>query len=321
MLSFVKESTLKPVAEDGILLSIACECNHYANATIMTMEDFPSESFVSWLDRSDTPHPDGDHRSIDNGLSPRPASPVSPNVHLGAKELAFMVSNGDQSAALQLGQFYFSGTEEVEKDQKFAVDLFRKAGLSGRLMLGKCYFEGEGIKQNKEIGLKCFAQATTYPDTRAEALRIIATCLLNGDGVVEDHVRALKYFILSGEEGDISSTYIAAQLLFAENKVQEAIPWLDRALPVIPDAAFQLGKLLVGGEPYKTIPKDRSIAYGVSLLTKAAESGHIDAQVLLGKHLINSGDKNGGYRFIHRAATLGDANAKSIIYTQFYGRM
>ena len=72
----------------------------------------------------------------------------------------------------RLGMLYENGTNGVRKDEKEAIDWFRKAANQGNLdaqyNLGRCYKNGDGVNQDMLRAAKWFYKAAKQGDKDAK---------------------------------------------------------------------------------------------------------------------------------------------------------
>ena len=76
----------------------------------------------------------------------------------------------------------------MKKDQEKTVQRYREAAEQGdaeaQYNLGKCYDNGDGVKEDKKEAAKWYRKAAEQGD--AEAQYNLGCCYDNGDGVKED---------------------------------------------------------------------------------------------------------------------------------------
>ena len=84
-----------------------------------------------------------------------------------------------------------------------AVDLFQKAADLGhseaQLMLGMCYFNGDGIKRDYDEAVKWFRKAADQGNALAQYN--LGVCYINGIGVNKDPAEAVKWYRKAAEQG------------------------------------------------------------------------------------------------------------------------
>jgi len=88
---------------------------------------------------------------------------------------------------LLVGMLAVSGCTKNEKYEPYSVELVKKAeagNAKSQYSLGFCYFEGEGITQDKKEAVNWFRKAAEQDDIRAQLY--LADCYKNGEGVNQD---------------------------------------------------------------------------------------------------------------------------------------
>lgn len=122
-------------------------------------------------------------------------------------------------ALLCIGDYWYDGDyDSDEKDFERAVDWYQKAADKGmteaQYKLGQCYFNGEGVKEDKEKAFRLYIKASEgnkdyegYP----KAQNKLAICYMYGYGTSKDDQKGLKWFQTAAENG-----YAAAQCNLGE---------------------------------------------------------------------------------------------------------
>ena len=85
-------------------------------------------------------------------------------------------------------------------DKERAVSILESVGLpEAAYLLGKCYFIGEVVSEDKDKAIQLFAKAAN--DGYAPAQYALAKCYEKGDGVPKDIDEAKKWYgIASGND-------------------------------------------------------------------------------------------------------------------------
>ena len=116
---------------------------------------------------------------------------------------------GESGAQLLLGKCYLNGTG-IKQDYGEAVKWFHKSAEGGnpdaQTLLGKCYFDGTVIKQDYSEAVKWFREAAhrEYP----EAEKMLGVCYFNGTGVEQDFDEAINWFCKSTWHDDMGARRI-----------------------------------------------------------------------------------------------------------------
>ncbi len=92
------------------------------------------------------------------------------NPKMNIEELKAFAATEDPEAQFQLGKYYYNG-EGVEQDKVEAVKWIRKAAdqelSDAQYSLGICYFYGDGVRKDHEESIKCFRKAAELGDEDA----------------------------------------------------------------------------------------------------------------------------------------------------------
>lgn len=135
----------------------------------------------------------------------------------------------------------------------------------------------------------------------------------DGIEVPVDLSKAEQWFRISAEAGNDLSAYALGKLLLEQNRVQEALGWLDRAAAHGNSyAMYQLGKLCLAGD---VVEKDTDSA--LQYFTAAAELGNPYAQYALGKLYLQGRevprDTETALRWLERSAAQGNVYAQYLL--------
>lgn len=106
-------------------------------------------------------------------------------------------------AEFELGKFYYWGIG-VDKNYKEAVRLFKlfdehEGGRENNYMLGLCYLNGHGIKQDKAEGIRLIQEAADKKNINGQYQ--LGECYYNGNGVDKDYSQAFKWLEKSAVKG------------------------------------------------------------------------------------------------------------------------
>jgi TPR repeat protein/transglutaminase-like putative cysteine protease len=158
---------------------------------------------------------------------------------------------GNEHALLNLATYYLEGAEPARRDPVKAFDYFRQSAELGNTyaeaQLGGMYATGDGATADASQALYWAGRASRQGNT--EGHRRLAALYLDGKGVPQDLERAATLLRTAADAGNLS-------------------------------AMVQLAMLLEQGAG-----KDAGLA--VTWLEKAAQRGHLIAQLLLGRHYMD----------------------------------
>jgi TPR repeat protein len=151
-----------------------------------------------------------------------------------ATELGHSKANKDQQKALSEinyinGKRAFNGHRYEE-----AVDLFQKAADLGhseaQLMLGMCYFNGDGIKRDYDEAVKWFRRAAEQKNRQAQFK--LGMCYLAGIGVNPRDEEALYWLKQAAENGLFEAQIELGDFYYKDSKNQDfsqALVWYQKA--------------------------------------------------------------------------------------------
>jgi TPR repeat protein/tRNA A-37 threonylcarbamoyl transferase component Bud32 len=132
------------------------------------------------------------------------------------------------------------------------------------------------LKQNAFIQIKKVAELGNV-----DAQLVLGGCLLNGEGVAEDKVEAVRWLRKAAQQGNADAQYCLGEYYFGREGVEdkvEAVRWFKKAGSHGNDEAlFSLGICYYSGEG---VAEDKVEA--VRWFKKAADLGNADAQFFLG---------------------------------------
>jgi len=224
---------------------------------------------------------------------------------------------GDADAQRNLGWIYANG-HGIEQNDTEAVVWFRKAADCGmrdaQFNLGLMYDEGRGVKRDYSQAAVWYRKAADQGF--ADAQFNLGLMYEEGRGVEHDASKAAEWYRLAAEQGDAEAQYNLGNayvnglgVVVDEN---EAMKWFQKAEANGYDAARDkleaLRRLAEIRESEKAV---------ISEIVSKAESGSVDAQILLaqmyeeGKGVMK--DQENALRWYRRAADQGHDGAKQIL--------
>ncbi|MDB6068987.1 MAG: hypothetical protein JWL81_158 [Verrucomicrobiales bacterium] len=143
---------------------------------------------------------------------------------------------GDPNAALKLGVLFSEGAEGVEKDDRKAMESFRRAADRGQTVamynVGTYYEKGRGVAANPAESLKWHLKAAMSGLGLAQ--REIGLRYREGRGMVKDSVAAISWLGRAAGTGDTQGALALADMLLTGEggmapDVKNAIAILTRA--------------------------------------------------------------------------------------------
>lgn len=145
------------------------------------------------------------------------------------------------------------------------------------------------------------------------AAHILGKLYRDGVEVPVDLAKAEQWFRISAEAGNDLSEYALGKMLLEQNRIQEALGWLDRAAAHGNSyAMYRLGKLCLTGD---VVEKDTDTA--LQYFTAAAELGNPYAQYALGKLYLQGRevprDTEAALRWLECSAAQGNVYAQYLI--------
>ena len=201
---------------------------------------------------------------------------------------------------------YASFMEDLQKDASNGLDLAQK-------LLGNCYFDGKGVKQDNKEAVKWTRMAAGQGNVLAQYN--MGYSYYNGLGVPHDYREAVNWYKKSAEQG-----YAHAQFLLGlcydngqgvPHDYGEAVKWYKKAAEQgFARAQCNLGYCYEAGQG---VPQDYREA--VKWYKKAAEQGDMYAQKNLGKCYYNGQGVQQNYgeavKWYKKAAEQGNMYAQN----------
>ena len=146
-----------------------------------------------------------------------------------------MVCRGE--ATFQLGEIFYWGEDNVEKDLPTAIHWYTEASkyvgqTEAFHILGNCYYFGEGVQQNYEKAVENYMKAG---DDHAEAPWRLGLCYKEGTGVLLNEQKAFDCFLNASENADpsVMAQFELAQCFHygigTEQDIEKAKFWYRKA--------------------------------------------------------------------------------------------
>lgn len=228
-----------------------------------------------------------------------------------------------------------TGLSRRKADSRSTLDTLGRAAEAGQpeaqYMLGVLYIEGDGVEQNRDLGIRWLLRAS---EQGMVAARLRLGDVYYADGPLHDRNQATRWYRLASEAGDAeatlrvamlqseactrsameqSGTYQAAQrsgvrIGASDLASESSITILLRAAEHgVADAQYKLGAL------YQARSGEGDPELAAHWFERAARQGHGEAQFalayLLSASLLES-DHKSAYEWLHQAAENGVAQAQ-----------
>lgn len=115
------------------------------------------------------------------------------------------------------------------------VDKLRVAAthsdIGAQVCLGVCYYEGDGVAQDHRRAVQWFRKAAEQGD--ADAQTVLGLCYYKGDGIAQDYGRAVQWLRKAAEQGQaIAQYYLGTCYYVGEGVAQNykhAVQWFRNA--------------------------------------------------------------------------------------------
>ena len=219
-----------------------------------------------------------------------------------------------------------------------AVNCFQKAAKYGhpdaQLMLGMCYFNGDGIKRDYDEAVKWFRRAAEQNSLQAQFK--LGVCYMGGIGVNRREDEALYWLQKAAEHGNLDAQIYLGDFYYDRGKTLEnfskALTWYQNASETglitdeskakmlmcktfqeayNGDATAQLAVYLAYKGELFGIKQDDNEANKWLIL--AANSGNPKAQGLLGASLMEKGDEDEALKWLEKAGEQEDVRAMLLL--------
>lgn len=218
-----------------------------------------------------------------------------------SKEIKLLINAAEQGnidACNELGELYFFGDENTDRDYELAFKYFSKAvaenPYSGHYLLGLLYKNGEGTEKDIDKAIKYLqSQIYRYIDS-FDNISIQNFYKKSEDSEISHKIKSLKK---TAKQGDIDAYYNLGDLYYNfdhsdqkyddYNKLDIDIHYqikfassyfLEAAKKGHLEAQYRLGMLY----KYNWPGQNKNITKAKEWLEKAASQGHISAKYLLG---------------------------------------
>jgi TPR repeat protein len=196
----------------------------------------------------------------------------------------------------------------MERDDKKAVEWFLKAAKLGNAnaqnMLGACYQEGRGVAQDAKKSFEWYEKAAKLGNSNAQ--NTLGSCYQQGRGVAQDAKKSFEWYEKAAKQGNHAGQNCLGACYYTGHGVDEdkieAMRWFHQAADEGNQTQAQFNLYVAYKER-----KDLKKAY--EYCQKAAEQGHVKAQLILGRQDEKSGYLLEAKAYYEKAATSGDKEA------------
>lgn len=216
---------------------------------------------------------------------------------------------GDSDAQVLLGLCYFNG-EGIIKNSDEAVIWFRKAAeqnnSQAQYRLGLCYLVGIGVNPREEEGLYWLQKAAEQRNLESQIA--LGDFYYNKGKTLENYSEALKWYQKAEETGMISDETKAKALMCIT--FQNAYNG---------DAASQLAVFVAYEGELFGLKKDETEAK--KWLVLSADAGNPKAQGLLGDMLMCSGEEKEGLKWLEKAGEQEDVDAIELLVIYYSNKI
>lgn len=188
----------------------------------------------------------------------------------------------DSYALYSVGWNYAHGAGGVKKDVIEAAKWYRKSAerdnAGAQFDLGNCYWNGNGVEQNKAEAIKWYTKSAENGNIKAQ--KMLGAKYFSGDGVREDRVKAAKWFRKAAERDDVDAQLMLGLCYFHKGgNLAEAVKWFRKAAEKgEATAQYALGLCYFEG---KGVAENVEEAF--KWLSKSAKQGNKDAKEVLKK--------------------------------------
>ena len=224
----------------------------------------------------------------------------------------------DAKEQYMLGKRYYDG-DGVEQNYQIAVEWYKKAAEQGyaraQYNLAQCYMFGRGVEKDERVAVEWYKKAAEQGIPEAQSN--LGGCYDNGTGVEKDETKAVEWYKKAAEQRDARAQYnLGVCYMFGRGVKKDermAVEWYKKAAEQeIPEAQYNLAQCYMNG---RGVEKDERMA--VEWYKKAAEQGHVTAQRNLGwcyeEGIGVKKNEKRAVKWYKKAAERGDTCAQSAL--------
>lgn len=244
-------------------------------------------------------------------------------------ELLYYAKNGDDNKQVELARIYYNQKSYADafKWYEAAAKQGNPDGING---VGCCYNDGFAVEKNEKYAVQLFAKAADKGSERAQYN--LAMAYYSGKGIDLDWEKAYILFKKLADNGEPSSQYMVGKYhminklgsiswhLISKRDTKIAFTWFEKsAKQGFSRAQYQLGMFYESG----TDPCLRNIEKALSWYEKAADQGCNDAIFAIGRLYTNGIDEKKpdmakAFQYFQKAARAGHAEAQYRVGVSLY---
>ena len=215
----------------------------------------------------------------------------------------------------------------VNKEYEKAIKSFREAAKYGYAPalanIGKCYYDGRGINENKLLAMRYFEMAADKGNSLA--MHSLGDIFHEGEITTKNDSLAYEYYQKAAENNFAASQRMMGRFheegIYVDKDRERALKWYNLAATHNdPDALYKVGIYIVELDSIKGLSKRQlRKSQAIDYMRKAARGGNKDAQRFIvkcfaeGKYLKKSRKKS--FEWMKSIAELGDEDA--IMYVAY----
>lgn len=226
-----------------------------------------------------------------------------------------------------------------KKNDKRAVAIFSVLAKldhpDALFMMGKCYFEGRGVRKDYEDAVTCYRKAAEQ--NHAKAAYYMGKCCQEGKGVAKDEMAADKWFrkahdLLQKDIDDLDpeALYLLATFYDSYSRktevVDEDVELYKTLILRSAENGYVPAECSLGCDYLHGFNFRKDTAKGIDWLRKAGEHGSLEAQVELGimygddllYRTVVKQDYYEAAKWLEMAAKQGDASSQYYLGQQYF---
>lgn len=191
------------------------------------------------------------------------------------------VEMGSSVAQCHLAHCYEHG-KGVPEDKNEAKKLYECAAnqnnSEGEFQLGSCYYRGKGVREDIEYAKRYYEKAASKKHSGAQYMMAVYHMSGRGLNVARNHAKGMKFLKESAEQGYAFALYTLARYSLSQKRRLELHTRAAKSGCMF--SANELGHLH-SGKYSKSVPDDEAEKLAIMWYSRAAEWGHIGAQIRL----------------------------------------
>ena len=254
---------------------------------------------------------------------------LTPTFETKQDELLYYAECGDDNKQVELARFYFNQKvyDEAYKWYKAAADQGNPDGING---LGCCYKCGGSVEKDEKYAVQLFSKAADMGSIHAQLN--LAMAYYTGNGIEGDFNKAFLLFKKLAEKGEARAQYFVGNYLMhnhlgaiswhtiSKRDTKEAFKWFEKsALQGHSKAQQKIGMFFETG----TDPCIRNIKKAFEWYLKSANQGNTEAIFSLGRLYANGIDEENpdvvkAYQYFLQAAESGHPEAQYRVGVALY---